>query len=75
VEAILGVNGEAIRGLEVPELREIFFLSINDLLVKGGFEVFGVCEREFDWFRGEHGKEVWGHVGKAAEREDNQVVI
>ena len=48
MEAILGVNGEAIRGLEVPELREIFFLSINDFLAEGGFEVFGVCEHKLD---------------------------
>jgi hypothetical protein len=75
VEAILGVNGEAIGGLEVPELRVIFLLSINDLLVEGGFKVFSVCEHEFDWVGGEGSKEVRRHVGEAAEREDNQVVI
>ena len=34
VEAILGVNGEAIAGLEVAEVGEVFLLSINDLLIK-----------------------------------------
>jgi hypothetical protein len=74
-EAILGVDGEAVGGLQDSELRENFFLSIDDFLVKGGFKVFCVCERKFDWVRGEGGKEVWGHVGKVAEWEDNQVVI
>jgi len=75
VEAILGVNGEAIRRLEVPELREIFLLSNNDLLIEGGFEVFSVYECELDWVGDEGSKEVWGHVGKVAKRENNQVVI
>jgi hypothetical protein len=75
VEAILGVNGEAIGGLQGPELREIFLLSINDFLVEGGFEVFSVCECEDNWVRGKGGEEVWGHVGKVAEREDNEMVI
>jgi hypothetical protein len=48
VEAILRVNGEAIGRLKVAELRKIFLLSINDLLVKGGFEVFGVCEHKLN---------------------------
>ena len=74
-EAILGVDGEAVGGLQDSELRENFFLSIDDFLVKGGFKVFCVCERKFDWVRGEGGKEVWGHVGKVAKRENNQVVI
>jgi hypothetical protein len=74
-EAVLGVNGEAISRLQDSELREIFFLSINDSLVKGGFKVFGVCERKLDWVRGEGGKEVLGHVGKAAEWEDDEMVI
>ena len=75
MEAILGVDGEAVGGLHDPELREIFLLSINDLLVKGGFRIFGVCEHKLDWVRGEGGKEVWGHVGEAAEREDDKVII
>ena len=74
-EVILRVDGEAVGGLHDSELREIFFLSINDLLIEGGFEVFGVCECELDWVRGEGGKEVWGHVGEAAEREDDKVII
>jgi len=71
----LGVDGEAICRLEVSELREIFLLSINDLLVKGGFKVLSVCECELDWVRGEGSKEVQGHVGKVAEWKNNQVVI
>jgi hypothetical protein len=62
VEAILGVDGKAISRLEVVELREIFLLSINDLLVEGGFKVIGVCKRKLDWVRGEGSKEVRGHV-------------
>jgi hypothetical protein len=74
-EAILGVDGEVVSGLEDSELREIFLLSINDLLVEGGFKVFSVCERELDWVRGKGGEKIRGHVGEAAEREDNKVVI
>jgi hypothetical protein len=74
-EAVLGVNGEVMGGLQGPELREMFFLSINDFLVEGGFKVFGVCERKLDWVRGEGGKEVWGHVGEVAEREDDKMVV
>ena len=72
MEVILGVDGEAISGLKVSELREIVLLSINDFLVKGGFSV---CKCELDWIRSEGGKEIGGHVGKATEWEDNQVVI
>jgi len=71
VEAILGVDGEAVCGLEVPELREIFLLSINDLSVERGFKVFRVCKRKLNGVRGEGGKEVGGHVGKVAEWQDN----
>jgi hypothetical protein len=74
-EAILGVDGEAIGGLQGSELREIFFLSINDFLVEGGFKVFGVCERKLDGVRGKGGKKVWGHVGEAAEWKDDEMVI
>jgi hypothetical protein len=44
-------------------------------LVEGGFEVFSVCEHKLNWVRGEGSEEVWGHVGEAAEWENDEMVI
>jgi hypothetical protein len=44
-------------------------------LVKGQFEVFSVCKCKLDWVRGKGGEKVWGHIGEAAEWEDNEMVI